>query len=313
MRRCVPFQTLLSLGLCLIPTLISAEPLTAAIEQLATQLAMRVPEGRTLPAAISEFPDLEGVTSNMGRFVAERLSTRLGDQKSRFRLVERRRLAEVLAELKYSQSDLVDPSHAVEVGRALGVEALIVGTITEFERSIAIDARLIEVETNRILSGLTVTASKDVAVTRMLREGRPAIAGVASSPGEAGILPAARRVMTPRGYGVELLAAETVGRTLRVHLAYTCLRDRPCHLYPPLSAFGGTYIVDTLGYRYRLVATSCGEDVIVTVPPKLTTREWLAFETPRSAHATIHLVVGWALGQFQFKNLSLRNDEMPRR
>jgi hypothetical protein len=58
--------------------------LTAGLERLAGQLAKSVPAGRSLRVAVADFPDLQGVTSNLGRYVAERLTTRLGAQTATF-------------------------------------------------------------------------------------------------------------------------------------------------------------------------------------------------------------------------------------
>lgn len=85
-----------------------AQDVRAGVEQLAAQIAKGAPEGKQLRVAVADFPDLQGATSDFGRFVASRLTTRLA-QDRRFFVIERQRLGQVLAELKFSMSDLVDP------------------------------------------------------------------------------------------------------------------------------------------------------------------------------------------------------------
>src|SRR6266849_3042394 len=74
---------------------VDAAELKEATEQLSASLAKSVPEGRTLRVAVTDFPDLQGVTSDLGRYIAERLTTRLSAQPQKFRVVERRRLGSV--------------------------------------------------------------------------------------------------------------------------------------------------------------------------------------------------------------------------
>ena len=149
-----------------------AQDVRAAVERLATQIGKAAPEGRQqLRIAVADFPDLQGLTSDLGRFVAERLTTRLA-RGSRFFVIERRRLSQVLAELRFSISDLVDPAKVKQLGRMLGVEAIVVGLITDLGSQVDIDARVIEIETNRIILGATATVSKDQTVLQMLETGR---------------------------------------------------------------------------------------------------------------------------------------------
>src|SRR2546427_7379801 len=120
-----PIVGLLLFSLCVLmlvvsPAFAQVMELKDGVERLAAELSKSVPTGRTLRVAVTDFPDLEGVTSNLGRYVAERLTTRLSAQTEKFRVIERRRLGQVLGELNFSMSDLVDPSKAKQLGGMLG-------------------------------------------------------------------------------------------------------------------------------------------------------------------------------------------------
>ena len=104
-----------------------AQDVRTGVEQLATQVSKGALSGRQLRVAVADFPDLQGVTSNLGRYVASRLTTRLA-QEGKFLVVERQHLGQVLAELCFSMSDLVDTAKAKQLGRMAGVEAIVVGT-----------------------------------------------------------------------------------------------------------------------------------------------------------------------------------------
>lgn len=162
----------------------SAQDLRAGVEQLASQIAKGLPEGKQLRVAVADFPDLQGVTSDLGRYIASRLTTRLA-QNPRFFVIERQRLGQVLAELKFSMSDLVDPTKAKQLGRMAGVEGILVGSIADVGNQVELDARLIEIETNRTVLGATVTISKDPTVTAMLERGRQEAPAVTPAPSVA--------------------------------------------------------------------------------------------------------------------------------
>ena len=73
-------------------------------------------------------------------------------EQRRFKVIERTEFEEVLKELKLSQTELVDSSAALEVGKLLGVEGIIIGTIYVIEDSFEIFARLIDTETGLVMS-----------------------------------------------------------------------------------------------------------------------------------------------------------------
>jgi len=83
------------LGAGLVCTLLLFGPLPCAaqvvelkdgVERLSVELAKSVPAGRALRIVVTDFPDLQGVTSNLGRYIAERLTTRLSAQTAKFRV-----------------------------------------------------------------------------------------------------------------------------------------------------------------------------------------------------------------------------------
>jgi len=98
-----------------------------------------------------------------------------------FRIIERRALDKLLAEQNFSNSERADPTSAARIGKMLGVDAIVVGSITQFgtenkkkgisglgggwggwgggtvgktegKAQVAIDARLVDVDTGEILA-----------------------------------------------------------------------------------------------------------------------------------------------------------------
>ena len=72
-----------------------------------------------------------GSNVDVGRGIADLLVTDLVKDGS-YSIIERKMLDKVLAEQNFSNSNRADPTSAAKIGRLLGVDAILVGSITQF-------------------------------------------------------------------------------------------------------------------------------------------------------------------------------------
>ncbi len=128
-------------------------------------LAKRTNIGRR-KIAVTDLTSLYGEKGNLGAFIAEEMTSLLASQGAE--LLERRLLDESLKELRLNMTDLVDPKSAKRLGHLTGTELLLLGTITEFEDTIKINARLIDIETLNIVSVGDVLIKKDKHVLKLM-------------------------------------------------------------------------------------------------------------------------------------------------
>jgi curli biogenesis system outer membrane secretion channel CsgG len=85
--------------------------------------------------AVSRFDDRSGSGYNhVGDGVADMLTTALV-KSGKFVVIERQEFDKVLAEQQLGQSGTVTPESAPKVGKALGVELLVIGSVSEFGTS----------------------------------------------------------------------------------------------------------------------------------------------------------------------------------
>ncbi len=70
----------------------------------------------------------------------------------RFKLFERTQLEKILEEQKLGMTGIIDASTAAEIGKGIGVDAIVLGSVTRAGSNIAIDARLIDTETAQIIT-----------------------------------------------------------------------------------------------------------------------------------------------------------------
>jgi TolB-like protein len=77
------------------------------------------------------------------------------------RVVERARLKALLEEQKLGRSGQVDPASAARVGKLLGARFLVLGSYFDLKTNLRIDARVVEVETGRIVRSVGANGTTD--------------------------------------------------------------------------------------------------------------------------------------------------------
>jgi curli biogenesis system outer membrane secretion channel CsgG len=77
------------------------------------------------------------------------------------RVVERTRLKALLEEQKLGQSGKVDPASASKLGKLLGARFLVLGSFFDLKNVLRIDARVVEVETGRIVRSVGAAGNAD--------------------------------------------------------------------------------------------------------------------------------------------------------
>jgi TolB-like protein len=107
--------------------------------------------GDRMSIAVLPF-DSKGLGSELGSIdLLDKLITGFVNL-NRFKVIERALLEKILEEQKLGMSGIVDVSTAAEIGKGIGVDAVIVGSVTRASNAMSIDARLIDTETAAILT-----------------------------------------------------------------------------------------------------------------------------------------------------------------
>ncbi len=95
--------------------------------------------------AVIDFESI-GDDPNIGRGVTEIVRTEL-IKTGNYEVVERALLNKIIEEQRFQLSDLVDPSKAVELGKLLGADLILTGSVVKIGTSYTINARFIDVKT----------------------------------------------------------------------------------------------------------------------------------------------------------------------
>lgn len=106
---------------------------------------------------------------DVGKIVAEWLTTGLVEA-GRFEIVERRLLKKIIDEQKIGASGLVDRDSTARLGRVLGVQTVVSGTVIKLDNSVEINARLLNVETGTILAAEKIRSQRATDLSGMVSQ-----------------------------------------------------------------------------------------------------------------------------------------------
>jgi TolB-like protein len=148
-------------------TISTANDLEAALSELTREIAANIEGTGKRKVAVVEFSTLDGSGTELGMYLAEELITRLF-KTGKFEVVERQLLNKVLAEQELVVSGFVEPTVAQKLGKILGVDAIVSGTVADLGISVRINARIISTETGTVFAAAASETKKDEVVSRML-------------------------------------------------------------------------------------------------------------------------------------------------
>ena len=119
--------------------------------------------------AIKDFEVIMGRNKEVGKYVQEDITTALVNS-GQFNVVERLKLQSVLDELKLSQLGLTDPDGAKQVGKLLGADVILTGTLAATGDEWNVNLRLINTESGLITSAFNRKGRLHELKTESFRE-----------------------------------------------------------------------------------------------------------------------------------------------
>jgi len=106
--------------------------------------------GDRMSIAVMPFQN-KGASKDLGEIILDKMITALFNQ-GRFKVIERSQLDKVLQEQQLGASGIVDASTAAELGKGIGVDAIIIGSVAATPSgTLSIDARAIDTESATII------------------------------------------------------------------------------------------------------------------------------------------------------------------
>jgi curli biogenesis system outer membrane secretion channel CsgG len=138
------------------------------LSNLSGKLATQVNDHSKKKVAVLDFTDLQGGSSELGKYIAEQLTVNLVMGKRDFSVLDRANLKSILAEHKLTATGLVDPENAKKLGMFAGVDALILGTIIPKGTNTTLNAKIITTDTAEIVGAARAEFMTDNNVQQLM-------------------------------------------------------------------------------------------------------------------------------------------------
>jgi curli biogenesis system outer membrane secretion channel CsgG len=282
------------------------------IADLSQQIAKEMTENQKRTIAVMAFVDINGRVTDFGHFLEEELVTHL-HRTRKFRLIERQLLDEVIAEQKLSLTGILDTTSAKRLGRILGADAIVSGTITNLYNSVKVNARLINTETGEIFAAASTEIIKDQSVIELM--GGNQQPGGRDNQGRTQAANSIIPAVDAKGITFELKQCRKAGGAITCDLLLTS-NDRERELW--LSTYestGPSSLFDDAGNEaavaYVRLGNKDGEQVHSTLVAGVAVKAMLRFEgiSPQAEKIALLKIKGFIAGgprvEAEFRNIPI--------
>jgi|SRR5665213_883772 len=147
-----------------------AQDIDTALENLTEKLATQITDQGKKKIAVIDFTDLQGNTSELGKYIAEQMNVDFVMQKRNFSVLDRANLKSILDEHKLTSKGLIDPDNAKKLGMFAGVDALILGTIIPKGQNFSITAKIVTTDTAEIIGAGRSQFSQDTNIQQLVSQ-----------------------------------------------------------------------------------------------------------------------------------------------
>lgn len=173
MLKIVPMVVVLVAGIPLAAATGGPEGSFAEIHGAVEDLAAQIREAGPRRVAVVDLVDLRGNVLELGRALAEEISSVLVREGGPLQVVDRMSLGALLREHDLQVTGLVDPETTKELGKISGVEVLVTGALTPLGEKVHVTLKAIDTETATVVASTTVDLRQTVAIDRLLQLGVP--------------------------------------------------------------------------------------------------------------------------------------------
>ena len=139
----------------------------AQVKKMSDTLVNRLIKTGKKRITVSNFVDLQGNTTEMGKYIAEAFSIELSN-KPELVVIDRSRLNSLLEELKLTEEKLTKPENALKLGEMAGVEFIITGTTVPLDNTVDITLKALDIQNGISIAGQRGTVPRTDAINNLL-------------------------------------------------------------------------------------------------------------------------------------------------
>lgn len=218
------------------------------IPYLARAIASGIAKDHKPRVAVLPFEELYGPRTAFGVYVAEALTTQLVREGTE--VVERAMVERVMKKLGITSAAGIDAETARILGEETRVQAIIFGTIADMDSAIAVNGRVRDAVSGRIITASEVMLARDGSVEGMLAQLLEPGGSPGAAPGVSGDHPEPRNLTWSDGAArVSIENPDRAQSTIELTLLFTNTGAKPLQLiarqYTLVDEHGDEY-----GYGY---------------------------------------------------------------
>lgn len=137
------------------------EPIVAdLVKKMNTKVAIK-------NVAVADFIKLDGTSTELGKYLAEQFADALTNSNTNFGVVDRSRVNSLLKEAGLETKGLMDPNTVAKLGKLKGFNAIVTGTITPMSDVIALNVKVLDLETAVTLASRKGNINRTPAVMEL--------------------------------------------------------------------------------------------------------------------------------------------------
>ena len=170
---------LVGFAISLNSTIAQTENIDKEINALAEKISAQVKESGRKKVAVLEFTDLQGSSSELGRFLTEEVSVSLVERRLGFSVIDRANLAALLSEKNLTEKGLIDPKNAEEFNKASGVDAIILGKFTGLKDEVTLATKIIATDTAETVGAARARLPMSKEIEQLLSNSSPPLQPIA--------------------------------------------------------------------------------------------------------------------------------------
>jgi TolB-like protein len=135
------------------------------MKDLASQISSDLAENNKKKVAIINFMNTKSQSTELGKFLAEEFSNLLFSRK--LTIIDRSQMESLMNENKISAKGLMKPSEVARLGKLAGVQAIIIGTITLFDKKLKLAVKAIDVEQGIVVGAALGTIPRTESIDEL--------------------------------------------------------------------------------------------------------------------------------------------------
>jgi TolB-like protein len=137
------------------------------LNRIGNELTDKINATTVKTVAVMYFRDNQEDITELGKYFSDEITASILGNRPNFSVVDRSSLDTILIEHKLASTGLVSPETIKKLGKMIGAQAIVVGTYVTLESTYAINIRVLDVESSKVIAAARGEIARTQAYDRM--------------------------------------------------------------------------------------------------------------------------------------------------